>query len=271
MITTLLRAFRLTEKEIRVVQRSLAIGPQPASAIARQAELPRNTTRSILDGLVKKGIMVKTKRANTQYYGVERKENLVRAVKYKKLRMEEESQRQLELLELYGDELTNREWAKSRPRITFYEGTDGLEKVYEDTLTAKDGIRSWASFEGMHGGMPEYFKTYYARRAGKNIPIRSIHPDCALAREKQQHDADEMRESRLVPADRYDWIPEIQVYGNKVNIASWKEKLGIIIESEEIAKALEAVFELSWLGAEKAGNDPPSSDPPSPAARPPSA
>lgn len=249
MLTTILRAFHLTEKEIFVVERTLAMGPQPASAIARIAEMPRNTVRSILDGLVKKGIMVKFKRANTQYYDVERKENLVRAVQLRRLRAQEDADRQLELLDRYEFELSSRHWAKSRPRITFYEGMAGLERVYEDTLTAKDGICSWASFDDMHNILPEYFETYYKRRAGKNIHIRSIHPDVPLARERVKNDKDELRESRLVPADKYHWVPEIQVYNDKVNIVSLKEKLGIIIESPDIAAALKAIFELSFLGA----------------------
>ena len=60
-----------------------------------------------------------------------------------------------------------------------------------------------------------------------------------------------MRESALVPPAKYNWIPEIQIYNDKINIASWKEKLGIIIESPEIAEALKAAFEMSFETAEK--------------------
>jgi hypothetical protein len=34
-------------------------------------------------------------------------------------------------------------------------------------------------------------------------------------------------------------------------IASWKEKLGIIIESHEIADAMKKVFELAWAEAKR--------------------
>ena len=44
---------------------------------------------------------------------------------------------------------------------------------------------------------------------------------------------------------------EIDMYDNKVMIASWKEKLGIIIESEEIADAMKKVFELAWIVAQQ--------------------
>ena len=34
-------------------------------------------------------------------------------------------------------------------------------------------------------------------------------------------------------------------------IASWREKLGIIIESAEIADAMKKTYELAWIGAEE--------------------
>lgn len=251
MLRAFLKTFQLTEKEISVFLKCLELGAQPASHIARVCEMPRNTVRSMLDNLVRKGLMVKTTRANTQYYATEKKENLMRMLKFKKLRTEEDIDNQLKLLEDYGEELSARHWATNRPRITFYEGISGLEKVYEDTLTAKDGLQSWASTDDMLAAMPDYFKTYFARRAKKGIHMRSIHPDTPAARKITSRNAEELRESALVPSEKFHWTPEIQVYGNKVNIASWKEKLGIIIESQEIADALKVIFDLSYEAAEK--------------------
>ena len=253
MLIHILTSFQLTPKEIRIFTKSLEIGSQPASRIARLCEMPRNTVRSILDGLVKKGLMVKTSRANSQYYATEKKENLIRALKYKKLRQDDEIESQIKLLESYGDELSARRWAKSRPRITFYEGIAGLEKVYEDTLTAKTGLKSWASTDDMLETMPEYFRTYFKRRAGKGIPMRSIHPETSSARNITGSNIRELRESALVPVEKFHWTPEVQVYNNKVNIASWKEKLGIIIESEEIADAVRVFFDLCFEAAKKYG------------------
>jgi hypothetical protein len=39
------------------------------------------------------------------------------------------------------------------------------------------------------------------------------------------------------------------MYDNKIMIASWKEKLGIIIESAEITDAMKKIFELALIGA----------------------
>jgi hypothetical protein len=69
--------------------------------------------------------------------------------------------------------------------------------------------------------------------------------------ERARHDKEEARESALVPIDKYYFSPEINIYDNKVMIASWKEKLGIIIESREIAEAMKTVFELAWAEAKR--------------------
>jgi sugar-specific transcriptional regulator TrmB len=253
MITNLLKAFQLNDKEIRVFLRALEFGPQPASSIARSCELPRNTVRGILDALVKKGLMIKTRRANTQYYGTEIQENILRTLTHKRESMEKEIARQMDMVEQYGTQLSARHYAQSRPKITFYEGTSGLEKVYENTLTSKTGLRSWGSFDANKDAMPEYFKAYYKRRAQKKIPMKSIHPDTPLSREHQIKNKKELRESALVPKNHFDLTPEIQVYDDKVNIVSWKDKMGIIIESQEIADAMHAIFELSYEAAKKYG------------------
>jgi hypothetical protein len=60
-----------------------------------------------------------------------------------------------------------------------------------------------------------------------------------------------MRETALVPADAFQFIPEINIYDNKIMIASWREKLGIIIESAEIADAMKKIYELAWAEAKR--------------------
>jgi len=249
MINSFLKDFGLSHKEISLFNILLNVGTQSASQIARLSELPRNTTRSILDKLVKEGLLIKTSKANTQYYSTEKRKHIIRMLKTKRVRMNSKIDSQIELLERYGDELDFRHHSKTRPKITFYEGLSGLEKVYEDTLTSKSGLRSWASYDHLLDVMPDYFGDYFKRRTELKIPMKSIHPDTKKARQAQARDSEELRESALIPSDRFDWQPEIQVYENKLNITSWKEKLAIIIESEEIANAMKAIFDLSYEAA----------------------
>ena len=62
---------------------------------------------------------------------------------------------------------------------------------------------------------------------------------------------EEKREIAFVPPDKYYFSPEINIYDNKVMIASWKEKLGVIIESVEIADAMKKIYELAWAEAKR--------------------
>ena len=138
-----------------------------------------------------------------------------------------------------------------RPKVEFYEGREGLIKVYEDTLTSHEPILAFANIEDLHKYLPNYFKSYYKRRARKGIPIKAIFPANKAARERIKENKQENRESALIPAEEYPLSPEINIYDNKVMIASGKEKLGVVIESQEIADAMKTIFKLSWAEAKR--------------------
>jgi sugar-specific transcriptional regulator TrmB len=252
MIQSVLQNIGLDKKDISIYLMALELGSSPASSIARRVGIPRNTTRFILDGLVKQGLVNKSKRANTQYYTPEEPKNLTKILEMRRNKVNAEIDKQVDDLNGVMAELESKFRPEStKPKITFYEGEDGLVKVYEDTLTSSEDIKSFASFDGMHGALPEYFKDYYKRRAENNIMIHSIHPDTPLAKEKTMNDKEEWRESCLIPNEKYNFNPEIQFYDNKTVITSWKEKLGIIIESQEIYQTMCVAFDLAWEGAKK--------------------
>lgn len=252
MIENVLQNIGLNEKEIEVYLTNLNLGSQPASVIARRVKMPRNTARFILDKLVEKGLIDVTKKANTQLYSPEEPKNLINLLESQRVEENQKVDDKISKLNSVMAELESRFRPEStKPKVTFYEGDDGLRKVYEDTLKSSEDIRSLASFDGMHGALPDYFKNYYKRRAENKITIRSIHPDTPLAREKAKNDKKEWRESRLIPHKQYNFTPEIQFYDDKVVITSWKEKLGILIESHEIYEAMAVIFELAWKEAGK--------------------
>lgn len=253
MITSLLSVFQLNEKERIVFEKLLEVGGNPASHIARLAELSRNTTRDILDKLTKKGLVVRTRSGNTQYYAVDSVENIVRFVEIRKKKEIDRFDQQMEFIRKYRTELEPHKFHKTRPKVTFYEGEDGLQRVYEDTLHQRSEILAFASLEHMYEALPNYFPRYFKRRAKKKIPIRAIFPDSEEGRKRQKYDEKELRQSRLVPSEKFQFTPEINIYGDKVIFISWKEKMAVMIESEEIAKAMKVIFELSWLGTERMG------------------
>ena len=78
-----------------------------------------------------------------------------------------------------------------------------------------------------------------------------IAPDTPESRAVVKNDAQEMRTSILVPADKFYFSTETNIYDNKIMIASWREKFAVVIESKEIAEGYKKTFELAWEGAKQ--------------------
>lgn len=237
----------LPQKESAVYLALLELGMSTVSSIAARAGLNRTTTYDILESLQTKGLVTAVGESKKKTYTAEHPSTLAgyylrRSRQFE--RFAEDVEKLLpELVALYNEK-------GKRPRTRFYEGARGIETVYEDTLTAHEPIRAYASVRDMHAALPDYFPAYYERRSKKGITIRAILPATPEAIERARHDKQEARESILVPADQFDFSPEINIYDDKVAIMSLGEEFGVIIESKEIATAQKKIFELAWLGAQ---------------------
>lgn len=246
-ITKLLSEAGFPERQAEVYLALLELGKGTVSEIARKAGINRTTGYDILDSLVDKGLVSISGKEPKQEYVAESPDQLA-------LYLERESEKARAREKAVKDlipELRSIHNVYGKPKVMFYEGADGLERVYEDTLTSHETIRAYANVEDMHKALPHYFPAYYRRRAEKGISIRAIFPENEYGEERSSHDAEEARESAIVPADKYFFSPEINIYDDKIMIASWREKLGIIIQSREIAEAMKSVFELAWAEAKR--------------------
>lgn len=110
---------------------------------------------------------------------------------------------------------------------------------------------AYSSAESIHEYLQDYVPQYLQRRARKGISQRAIAEDSDEAREHQKMDREELRQTRLVDKERFPFKNEINIFGNKIMIASYRDLMGVIIESKEIADTQRAIFELAWLGAER--------------------
>ncbi|MEI6660303.1 MAG: helix-turn-helix domain-containing protein [bacterium] len=235
----------LSENESSVFLALLELGRGTVTQITRKAGLNRTTGYDVLDSLVSKGLASISGKEPRQEYIAESPDRILNFIK----KNIEENNNQYENIKNILPELRSMHNVHGRPKVRFYEGIDGLKDVYEDTLTSHEEIRAYAAVDDMHAAMPGYFSTYYERRSGKDIHIRAIIPDTPVGKARASNDKEEKRQTALVPKDTYYFTPEINIYDNKVMIASWKEKLGIIIESQEIADAMKKIYELAWIGA----------------------
>ncbi len=242
-----LQSFGFSEKETDVYLALLELGKGTVSKISLQAGINRTTGYDILASLVTKKLVAVSGKEPKQEYSAEPPTAITEYLK----RRVSETESYIKQAEKILPDLTLLHTIDNRPKIRFYEGTEGLQYVYEDTLTSSETIRGYATVDEMHKALPNYFPEYYKRRAAKGISIRAILPKTDISTERGAHDREEKRDTAFIPADKYKFAPEIDIYDNKVMIASWREKLGIIIESEEIADAMKKIYELAWAEAKR--------------------
>ena len=224
-----------SEKGASVYLALLELGKRTVSPIARKAGINRTTAYDVLDSLVGKGLVSVSGKEPLQEYVAESPDKILLLAQ----REIESKQQHLKQAENLVPQLKSLHNISDRAKITFYEGKQGLEQVYEDTLTSHEQIRAYATYDDMEKALPGYFPKYFYRRAKKGIKIRAIFPHTeAGVKLAGQTNKEQLRETAIVPIQDFYFTPEINIYDNKTMIASWKEKLGIIIESAEIADAM---------------------------------
>jgi sugar-specific transcriptional regulator TrmB len=244
-----LQKLGLNSKEASLYLVTLEMGEaSPVSTLAKKAGINRTTAYDILENLVKRGLVIASEHKGFRTYRAQPPDKLITHLKEEAeryMRLSQEAQKILPELATHYHALSD------RPRIYFYEGEEGLVRVYEETLTSTEEIRAFANAQVNQDLLGWYFPQYYKRRAEKGIPIRGLLMDNPVDRALHKIDKQHLRTSRIVPKSKLDFTPEVNFFDNKIMIADWKEKLGIIIESREITKLFKQVFELAWEAAEK--------------------
>ena len=56
----------------------------------------------------------------------------------------------------------------------------------------------------------------------------------------------ELREVYLVPSEKFPFENEINIYNDKISITSLKDKIGVIIQNQNIADTQRAIFNLGY-------------------------
>jgi len=146
---------------------------------------------------------------------------------------------------------------RGKPGVKFFEGDDGLEKLYEDILRTRatvDIVRTTADEDNFGDGRDSssILGKYLNSRAKLDITSQLLAP--ALPGPINWASENDERLKRKVtwfPPAAYSAPVEINVYGNKVSFISFgDEAIGTIIESPQIAQAMRELYAMAQIGAE---------------------
>ena len=245
MITELLK-LGLSQEEAKVYLACLEINGGPVSVIASKAGVNRVSCYHTIENLLKKRLLSQYNRNNVKCFAPESPEQLV-SIAAEKVNMAKGLLPQLQ--SLAGG-------SAFKPKIRFYEGRDGVERVFMESLEAEGEILGYTNLKSVTEFFPNFFKRYTEKRLKKGIKTRYLSPttvesvkvmDPFLPKEYDPN----LIEIFLVNKDQFPFENEILIFGSSVGVVSLykDELLGLIVESPTFAKTMKAVFDLAWLGA----------------------
>jgi len=231
----------LSKEEVDIYLAGLELGESSVQNIAKKADIKRPTAYLIIDDLIKKGLFYQTFKGKKRLFGAQNPKDLEVELKRK---AHELTKIMPELNSIYNT-------LEFKPKIRFYEGLTGTLTVYNDILdlTPENGeILSFAGIKNFYDSFPKDFATdYFTRRIKKNIRPKIIAIDSPESRDWVKNAEEEMREILIVPENQINFSGDIEIYGDKVALISYKENfMTIVIESKEIANMQRLMFNLIW-------------------------
>ncbi len=250
MRTQDLQKIGLSDKEAVIYLTSLEMGPSTILEISKQSKIKRPTVHIIVENFIKKGLASSFEKGKKRYFSVESPERLLTLFNIRKKEIEEQEREFTtflpELKQIFASGL-----AEGKPVVKFFEGKAGIEAIREDILNSKiQSMEEFFNTDVSYEAFPPAPNDHRQKMKEKlkNIPVRRIYTNKSgpvLPAE------DGLTKNLFVPSEKFQEITfkgEFVLYGNKIAITSPKtsDRLGIIIESEEIAKTLRAFFNLTW-------------------------
>ena len=244
----LLENLNMNPKEIKLYLKLLEFGEVGAHVLSKSIVENRTTTYSLLNAMIKKGFVSYTKKGQIKYFSATSPQILVEhffddAVQLKKI-----------LPELMA--IMNK--GGQKPKITFYEGVEGIKQIGEILLEVPGSVReSFMGFDPntIHPEIKKYYETDFVnRRIQKGILYRGIVTGLPpMGDQYKIDDKDQLRELKYIDAKILPIKIHIDIFPrNKIAIYSYHkdEMIGIIIEHESFYATMKTVFALAWAGVE---------------------
>ncbi|MFA6171512.1 MAG: helix-turn-helix domain-containing protein [Patescibacteria group bacterium] len=237
--------YGLDQKEAEVYLSMLKTGLGSILKISQATEIKRSTVYLAIESLVAKGLVRPIVKGKKRYYLAEDPEKLVALIDDKK----KEIEKIIPLLK--SDYLKQSE----KPRVTFYEGKEGIKKIYKEALASKKETLWYGSAKDMKEEFTEYYyKMLEVRKTNSDFGgirdiINNIKVDKDYAKIQNSYNDPRIKVKALRPELLFFNVDNV-IFDNKVALLSIKRDFyAVVIESAEIANGYRNMFEMAWRSA----------------------
>lgn len=244
----LLKKLGLNEKELALYLKLLEFGGAAASTLAQSLGGNRTSTYSLLNSMIKRGFVEFYEKRGVKYFSATSPQLLIDGF------FSEAQQLKSMLPELLA--LSNKHAQK--PKITFYEGVEGIKRIGDILLEVPGSTRE--SFMGVdedtiHPAIKDYYENeFIQKRIEKGITYRGIITGyIPMSHKHPSTEKGQLRELKIVNPATFPIRAHVDIFpNNKVAIYSYNkdEMMGVIIEHESFYTTMRTVFKLAWAGVD---------------------
>ncbi len=237
----LLENLGLSKTESQIYLAAIELGESLHKQLAEKAKIKRPTLYENLPRLFEKGLISKTVKGKRILLVAEDPQKFYESKKNQLATF----QSQIPLLQALM--LT----AKSKPKISIYEGIEGIKKIYQDHIEQAKPILEIVGIEKIHPEIAKYIKKDYVwTRVRKKLSLKMlISGPAAAGIFKMKSDPFELREVKNIDGKNFPIPLGFNIYGDNVSFAVYREDsepVGLIIRSKEIATTMRSLFNFIW-------------------------
>jgi len=228
----ILQQIGLTENESKAYIVSLKIGTNPASTIAKHANLNRCTCYSILESLIEKGLILQYEKNKIRYFTAVEPKFLLNFIEDKKRLLSHYK----DTIDEYLPELESLKGQyKEIPNVKSYVGADALESIFKE-ITKEPSLWIWAESSRNHH---KFFKNSISNYLSK---YKSINLILNKKNQLEKHHITSYNEiEKLIP------LKPLQCIGkDRVFIISTAENYAVEIANSDIVNQFRLQFEKAW-------------------------
>jgi len=245
--TNFLENLGLSAEKTTIYLTLLEQGPQTAISLAKLTGIKRTYIYHLCQELVKENLLKLTAKGRTTYFSPLSPDILLTKAEEKRAQAETAL---ISLESLLPDLQSKYRLIDTKPVISYFEGVEGVKKVYLDTLTAKTSILALVETNTVNPEVYEWVtKEYVKNRIKNNISVQAIVTTGDVANSYRAKVEAELRETKQISSKDFPFEQEINIYDEKVAIINHRDGqklLGIIINNASIATTFKSWFNLTW-------------------------
>jgi sugar-specific transcriptional regulator TrmB len=234
----------LSEKESKIYIAGLGLSKFSVIAISEKTGIKRPTCYLILEDLKKKGLITTFPKAKKVLYVAEHPNNLLKSTESN---FSLAKQLMPELQNLIGS-------GSEKPILKVYVGQKGIQNIFDDIFGESKDFFYIATVEDLVESVgQEFIDEWILKRVAKGMKSTSIRIKEGEMDYKLYGDSPENLRSIKYAPEGFKMPYTIFIYSKKVAFISKKKELfGFIVESNDLAVSVKALFDVVWsISSEK--------------------